>query len=157
MRIHYDHLMKIKDILVPGLKTIMVDAGMADAEKIMREANIRHLPVTDGTRIVGIISDRDIQRSQTLVKTSDVTKTTIQGFKKVADYMSSPARTMNVNDSIEKLTREMIDMKISSFIIEDDNRRPLGIITTYDLLLLLMDQLTKPRPTDIVRKLFRLR
>lgn len=149
--------MKIKDILVPGLKTISVDAGMAEAEKVMKEANIRHLPVSDGNRIVGIISDRDIQRSQTLVKTPDETRTTIQGFKKVADYMSSPVRTMNVNDSVEKLTREMIDMKISSFIIEDNDKKPLGIVTTYDLLLLLMDQLTKPMPWDIARKIFRIK
>lgn len=146
--------MKIKDILVPGLKTIMLDASMVEAEKMMKEASIRHLPVTDGQRIVGIISDRDIQRSQTLVKTSDVTRTTIQGFKKVADYMSTPVHTMTVNDSVEKLTREMIHMKISSFIIEDSNKKPIGIVTTYDLLLLLMDKLGKPNPWDILKKVF---
>jgi len=143
--------MKVSDVLVTrGLITIAHDASMAEAAKVLKDARIRHLPVTRDNTIVGIISDRDIQRASTLVTGGN--GSTIQEYKKVYEYMTSPVNKMNTNDSVAHLTREMIRMKISSFIIEDEKGTPVGIITTEDLLLLLLDKIDdKPNP---FRKLF---
>jgi acetoin utilization protein AcuB len=146
-------LMKIKDILVPRLLTISPESTMAEAEKLLRENRIRHLPVYNGQDIVGIISDRDIHRASTLIQLDDRKATHIQSYKKVSDYMMSPVLKMNINDTVEHLTREMVRMKISSYIIEDDKHRPLGIVTTEDLLLLLLDKLTVTTPLGLMKKL----
>ena len=133
--------MKIKDILLPGLKTVSVEASMAEAEKILREHNFRHLPVSDGKKLVGIISDRDIQRATTMIIGPDnKSQAVIQPHKKVSEYMSSPIHKMNINGPLDGLVREMISRKVSSFIIEDQGT-DVGIITTEDLLILLLDKL----------------
>jgi CBS domain-containing protein len=147
--------MLIKDILVPRLITIPHDASMLDAERMLKDAHIRHLPVTNGRDIVGIISDRDIQRARTVIRTEDQNQTIIQGYKKVSDYMAYPVKRMRNSDPLEQLTREMIRQKISSFIIEDENSNAIGIITTEDLLLVLLDKLEQGSSGKIFKKIFK--
>jgi acetoin utilization protein AcuB len=142
----------VKDILVQRLITIPHNASMADAERMLKEAHIRHLPVTNGKDIVGIISDRDIQRARTVIRTEENNQTLIQSYKKVSDYMASPVKTMRINDTLENLTREMIRQKISSFIILDADSAPAGIITTEDLLLVLLEKLEAGASGKIFRK-----
>lgn len=147
--------MLVKDILVPRLITIPHDASMVDAERMLKDAHIRHLPVINGKDIVGIISDRDIQRARTVIRTEESNQTIIQGYKKVSDYMASPVKRMKNTDTLEQLTREMIRQKISSFIIEDESSTPIGIITTEDLLLVLLEKLEEGSSRKILSKIFK--
>jgi acetoin utilization protein AcuB len=149
----------IKDILLPGLKTISVEATMVEAERILKEHNFRHLPVTDGRKLVGILSDRDIQRAMTVVFTSEKEKgdAHIQGHKKVSEYMSTPVHKMRNTDTVTRMVREMVNRKVSCFIIEDEDSSDIGIVTTEDLLILLLDLLEKEHgPVRALKKLFRL-
>lgn len=151
--------MLIKDILLPGLKTISVEASMVEADRILKENNFRHLPVTDGKKLVGILSDRDVQRAMTVVFTSDKDKgqSLIQSHKKVSEYMSTPVHKMRNTDTITRMVREMVNRKVSCFIIEDEESADVGIITTEDLLILLLDLLEKEKaPAKIFKRLFRL-
>ncbi len=151
--------MLIKDILLPGLKTISVEASMVEADRILKENNFRHLPVTDGKKLVGILSDRDIQRAMTVVFSSDNEKgqNLIQGHKKVSEYMSTPVHKMRNTDTVTRMVREMVNRKVSCFIIEDEHSNDVGIITSEDLLILLLDFLEKEKsPSKIFRRLFRL-
>jgi acetoin utilization protein AcuB len=147
--------MLIKDILIPRLITISPQATMAEAERILKESNIRHLPVFDGKEIVGIISDRDVQRARVVLRTSSQNQTLIQHYKKVSEYMASPVKTMSSNRPLADLNREMIRQKISSFIIVDEKSAPVGIITTEDLLLVLLDKLESGVPLKIFKKFLR--
>jgi acetoin utilization protein AcuB len=148
----------IKDILLPGLKTIFIDAPMLEAERILKENNFRHLPVTDGTKLVGILSDRDIQRAMTVIITAETKQGHIQKHKKVSEYMSSPVYKMKNSDPVEKLVREMVSRKVSCFIIEDEYSHDIGIITTEDLMILLLDLLEKKaKPLLILKKLLRIK
>lgn len=115
---------------------------MVEADKILKDLKIRHLPVMKDNRIVGMISDRDIQRAMsTVISSGDKLQGHLQPHKKVYEFMSSPVRTMKKNEPVEKLTREMVTQKMSSMIIEDEDGYPIGIITTEDLLVLLLDML----------------
>ncbi|MFT4622498.1 MAG: acetoin utilization protein AcuB [Myxococcota bacterium] len=53
--------MKIRELMTPWPHTITSEATLGDAVTIMKTHSIRHLPVTDGDDVVGIISDRDLQ------------------------------------------------------------------------------------------------
>lgn len=150
--------MLIKDILIPGLKTISVEATMLDADNILKENNFRHLPVSDGQKLVGILSDRDIQRAMTVFLSPDnKPQGHIQKHKKVSEYMSSPVYKLQNNQSVEYLVREMVNRKVSCFIIEDEAGRDIGIITTEDLMILLLDLLeSRDGFGKVLKKLFRL-
>jgi acetoin utilization protein AcuB len=43
--------------------TVTPDTSLAAAQRLMRAQRIRHLPVISGTRLVGIVTDRDIRQA----------------------------------------------------------------------------------------------
>jgi len=53
---------KISQVMSAPLITVPVDTSIGEASKIMIEKGIRRLPVTEGNKIVGIITVRDITR-----------------------------------------------------------------------------------------------
>ena len=44
-------------------RTVLIGASLEDARELMDRAHIRHLPVTDGGRVVGMLSMRDLIRT----------------------------------------------------------------------------------------------
>ncbi len=150
--------MQIKDILIPGLKTISIEASMNEAEQVLKQHNFRHLPVIENGVLVGILSDRDIQRAMTVIISPENKHTAvIQKHKKVSEYMSSPVHKMKDTEPVSKLVREMVNRKVSCTIIENDLGKDIGIMTTEDLLILLLDILEKKAaPLLILKKIFRL-
>lgn len=133
--------MLIKDILIPKLTTIQSTATMNEAEKMMRLNGFRHLPVSDGSRLVGIISDRDIKLA-TVVGVSDNKKEGyIHSFKLVSEFMSSPLLKAKTTDRVDKVVRDMVNLKVSCFVIENEHGEDIGILTTEDFLITLLDVL----------------
>ena len=52
--------MKVKDIMTPDVATLDRNDELSLADDIMKLGRIRHLPVVDEGRLVGIISQRDL-------------------------------------------------------------------------------------------------
>src|SRR5512139_2604810 len=55
--------MKVRDVMVKEVATLDVNDELSLANDIMRLGRIRHLPVVDGTKLVGIVSERDLFRT----------------------------------------------------------------------------------------------
>lgn len=51
----------VRDLMVPLPVTVTPQTAVADAHTLMQQRHIRHLPVLDNGRLVGIITDRDIR------------------------------------------------------------------------------------------------
>ncbi|HZZ63629.1 MAG TPA: CBS domain-containing protein [Roseiarcus sp.] len=51
---------RARDLMVREVVTCRPDASMSEAEKLMAQHHIRHLPVVDGAKVVGILSIRDV-------------------------------------------------------------------------------------------------
>jgi CBS domain-containing protein len=52
--------MQVRDVMTPNAKFIPPDATIVDAAKMMRDLDVGALPVCDGDRLCGMITDRDI-------------------------------------------------------------------------------------------------
>ena len=52
----------IKAVMTPFPYSIAIDAPLSDAAQMMEEHEIRHLPVIEGDELVGVVSDRDLNR-----------------------------------------------------------------------------------------------
>lgn len=116
--------------------TIGDDQTLAQANQIMREYSIRHLPVLHGGKIVGIISDRDISMMASF-KGVDLNK------EKIDQAMTTEPVVVSADTPLDEICRDMADRKIGSVLVED-NHKLVGIFTWVDALQ-AMDELFRTR------------
>lgn len=96
---------------------------VSEAKKKMQSFEVRHLPVVGSTgAALGIISDRDVQRAG------------VNPAHTVKDYMSVPLQAVGTGTPLRKVAQQMLEKKISSFVVEDAQGKMVGIITTDDIL-----------------------
>src|SRR3989344_3842913 len=53
----------VRDIMTRELTTLAHDVMLLDAVLLMRSSGFRHVPVVNGDKLVGLLSDRDVQRA----------------------------------------------------------------------------------------------
>jgi acetoin utilization protein AcuB len=120
--------MRLNDIMSRDIKTISPNADAAAARDAMRTNRIRHLVVVDGRTIAGIISDRDLGGRASTGRAS-------QGMT-VADLMTTSVVTAAPETTVRQAANLLRGHLIGCLIIEDGGK-PVGIVTTTDLLELL--------------------
>jgi CBS domain-containing protein len=128
--------MKIKDIMVKEVATLDVNDELSLANDIMRLGRIRHLPVVDGARLAGIISERDLFRSSLAQALGYGTKATRDLMKTlhIKDIMVSQVITISPETEVKAAVQLMVDKKIGCLpVVEDDHL--VGLVTETDILL----------------------
>ena len=132
--------MLVRDIMKKGVVTVAPDASLQDAYALMQERRFRHLPVVEGGRLVGIVTDRDLRFA-----TSSLSPRPFRPESKVADVMNRDPKTADPMDPVEDAARIMREFKIGCLPVLDGDGL-LGIITGIDLLdaLLRLTGVDKP-------------
>ena len=97
---------------------------MALAHRMMREHNIRHLPVLRGAKIVGLVSDRDLNTLETL-KDVDPHKVLVSEAMTEDPYLVSP------DAALDEVVSTMADRKYGSAVVMQHDK-VVGIFTTVD-------------------------
>ncbi|APR86867.1 CBS domain protein [Minicystis rosea] len=113
--------------------TIGRDQSLAHAHVTMREHQIRHLPVLDGGKLVGMISDRDLHMIETL-RDVDPEKVVVEEAMVPEVYTVSPAAPL------DEVVREMAAHKYGSAVVMDHNK-VVGVFTTVDAMMAFADLL----------------
>jgi CBS-domain-containing membrane protein len=118
------------------LITIHPEATMLEAYQLMFFKEIRHLPVFDEDKqLVGMLSDKDIQRAMVVDKTSPTTQVlSLSSEKKVSDFMNWPVHSVLEETPLTKGIEYFISKKISALMIVNKAGEFTGIITSEDLL-----------------------
>jgi acetoin utilization protein AcuB len=106
--------------------TIEQDASLAHAQKVMTDNKIRHLPVVDGERLVGLLSDRDVALISSIAGADP-------HALRVTDAMTPKPYTTSPKTSIDEVVTTMAEQKIGSAVVVD-NHHIVGIFTAVDAL-----------------------
>lgn len=106
--------------------TVAPDATVADALETMRSNNIRHVPVLDRGRLVGVVTDRDLRLA--LDADGGGARDTA-----VAEVMSAPPVTAGPDTPIETAAEILAGRRLGCLPIVDDGEL-VGILTESDLL-----------------------
>ena len=127
---------EIREYMTPSPHTIAPNRSLAAAGRLMREHHLRHLPVLDGGRIVGVVSERDLFLVESFpgVNPTDV---------RVEEAMVQDVFTVSPNMPLAEAIETMIDRKVGSAIVCEGDR-VLGVFTTIDALRALHN-LLEPR------------
>jgi len=124
--------MLIRDIMRSPAVAISADTTLRDAYRTMQEQGIRHLPVLDGEKLVGVVTDRDLR-----LATSALVPSPLPPESPVAVVMSTAPQTADASDPVEDAARTMRERKIGCLPVLEDGRL-IGIVTGLDLLDALM-------------------
>lgn len=134
--------MQIRHWMTPSVITVTPDTSLLKAGKIMRENNVRRLPVVDAEdRVIGIVSDRDVRDA------SPSKATTLDTYElryllaeiKVAQIMTKNPLVARPDDTVEKAAMVMLDNKIGGLPVVDAEKRVVGIISEQDVFKVLVD------------------
>jgi len=130
----------VKNWMSKDVITVEMDDAMMDAINLLREKNIRRLPVMNKGELVGIVSDRDLKRASA----SDATSLEIHEMLyliskiKVSEVMTVDPLTVPIDYTIEETAELLFKNKISGVPVVDPNGKLVGIITQTDLFKALM-------------------
>jgi acetoin utilization protein AcuB len=138
-----------KDVL-----TIQPEAGILEAQTIMAQNRIRHLPVVaaDNT-LVGIVTDRDIRSalpSTLLSETEKAEEERRLSTLRVKDIMTPRPVTVSPLQTLEDVIILMQKMKVGAFPVVDDEGKLTGIISVRDLMRAFVNVLGLEEPGALV-------
>lgn len=116
----------VKDVMTPNVQVILPDWSARDAALKMKEMDVGALPVCDGERLIGLVTDRDIAvRMAALGHDPRLTS--------VYEVMSSPIVYCFEDQPVEDVARIMEVRQIRRLVVLDRNKRLTGIVSLGDI------------------------
>lgn len=126
----------VREIMSTNLTTLDQEARLLDAALLMRSSGFRHLPIVHGGRLVGLVSDRDIQRAtpSLLGKVSQEEYNRIFETTPITRIMRRDVLTVAPTTPIRDAVRLLYENKLGCLPVVEGENRLVGIVTVTDLL-----------------------
>lgn len=127
--------MHIRDLMTHSVITAAPEMSLALAQRLMHEHRIRHLPVVQEQRLLGLVSDRDLRQALPSVATTLTDAETLYklGTIAVATCMSRDVATIAPQADIIQGTRQLLDGLYGCLPVVTRGQL-VGIVTAIDLL-----------------------
>ncbi len=127
--------MRIRDVMTKNPITIDSETLVLDAQRIMKENNIRRLPIVDKGKLVGIVTKHDLLEASP----SPATSLSIHELNyllskmKVKEIMTKNPTTISPDTPFEEALRIGQEKKIGAFPVVEDGKL-VGIVTESDIV-----------------------
>ena len=135
---------RVSDIMTQNPVSIDPDFLVRDALGLMIVKDLRHLPVVENFRLIGIISDRDIRDCSYPLKAEDSVSFTDSGLAlnmKVSEIMATSIISVLPDSEIEDLIETMLSNKLSAVpVVQGSPERLVGIVSYLDILAVIKDR-----------------
>lgn len=129
---------KVADIMKREVITLSEEDNLSDLAHGMEEFRVRHIPVVNGTKLVGLISHRDLLRvSVSALETDRNAQQRDQRLKEstfAASVMTRNLQTVSSDTSLLQAARLMLAGKFGCLPVVNDEGDLIGIISEHDLL-----------------------
>ena len=128
-------MLLVRNSMTRDLVTVVSETTAAEALALCRMNRIRHLPVLEGRRLVGVISDRDLRAATPAL--GDLARAEALDRIRVADEMARDVTTARPEDPIEDAAMAMYERKIGCLPVVDGEDL-VGMLTTSDVMRALV-------------------
>lgn len=118
--------MQVREIMTSPAQVIDHNATIKDLAEKMRSDNLGALPVCDGDRLLGMVTDRDIV-------TRAVAMDKPLGNASAKEVMSEKVAFVRDEDDIEAAERKMCEHQVRRLPVIDKNDRLVGMVTMADI------------------------
>jgi CBS domain-containing protein len=113
---------RVRDVMVTDVVTIEPSASLVTAARRMAEANVGMLPVVDGERVVGVITDRDITVRAVARERDPVTT-------RVIECLSEAVIPAHPDWPTQQAIVTMAQAQVGRLPVLDDEQRLVGVVT----------------------------
>ena len=128
--------MQVQEVMSQAPKVISPESSLVEAAKLMREGDFGFLPVCNGERLIGMITDRDIA-IRAMADGCDLNDCQVQ------DVMSTDVYTCRHDSEIAEAGELMSTKQVRRLPVINEQKRLVGIISLGDLA-------REPRQTENV-------
>ena len=119
--------------MTPFPYSIAPSASLPEAEAMMSEHNIRHLPVCDNHKVEGILSEREMRVALALADA---------GARTVGEVCSKQLLLVDLEQRLNIVAAKMAELRVGSAIVMRGDKLA-GILTTTDVCRLLAEILAE--------------
>jgi CBS-domain-containing membrane protein len=117
----------IQDVMTRDVQSISPQETVQRAAQMMDELNVGAIPVLDGQKLVGMITDRDITVRATAAGLAP-------GETRVGDIMSTDVRTCSPDQTVDEVLDQMGDVQIRRVpVIDQGSQQVIGIVSLGDM------------------------
>jgi CBS domain-containing protein len=116
----------IRDAMTTNPRGVESSTGVVEAAKLMKSENVGSLPVTDGDRLVGVVTDRDIV-VRVVAEGKDVQAA------KVGEIASRDLVTIDPQQDLDEALRLMAQHQVRRLPVVEEDGRLVGILAQADI------------------------
>ena len=128
--------MTARELMTADPLTVTPQASIAEVWDLMREADVRHIPVVQADGLVGMVSDRDLGRVDIarLLNVEGASALRDELATPIVRVMTSPVIAVGPEADISEVIELLIEHKIGAVPVVQETREVLGIISYVDVL-----------------------
>ena len=136
--------MTARDLMTPNPVTVSPRATIAEVWDLMRELEIRHVPVVEDGALVGMLSDRDLARLDVarLLTAEGADALRRELATPVIEVMSSDVIFVELETELSDVVGLLIEHRVGAIpVVRPDTRDVVGIVSYVDVLRAVQDLL----------------
>jgi acetoin utilization protein AcuB len=140
--------MLVRDVMTTDVTTLREDAALVDATLIFASSGVRHIPILNGKKLVGIVTERDLKHYTPSILSGipPAEYNRLMGSTPLSKIMTRDPATIEPGKTISEAVQMLYDRRIGCLPVVEDGELK-GIITTTDMLNLLLKMLKEPDPS----------
>lgn len=135
--------MKVSDAMTSDVRVVRPQQSISEAARVMAECDSGVLPVTDGERLVGVVTDRDIAIRAVAREMSPHTT--------VGEVMSKEVLYCYEDEELDDVAQNMGDLQVRRLPVMNRDKRLVGILSIGDLSLSTRPDVTGLAVADVSR------
>lgn len=117
-------MLQVQDLMTRDVITLRPMDNLRQVDALLRLGRVRHLPVVEGGRLVGLVTHRDLLRAQARVRSSP-------GIR-ASEVMTREVETIPPDTSVRYAIYKLLDDKVGCLPVVDAAGRLVGIFTESD-------------------------
>ncbi|MDT0294197.1 CBS domain-containing protein [Mesonia ostreae] len=132
----------VSTIMTKKVLTLTTKDNLVTAEGLFKKNKIRHIPVVENDKIIGMLSYTDLLRisfADAVDEDEETIETTVYDMFSIEQVMVSNVITVKPDDTIKEIAEILAEKEFHALPVVD-NHKLVGIVTTTDLIKYLIDQ-----------------
>ena len=134
---------RVEDIMTRKVAVLHEEENIELADYSMKTFHFRHIPVVEGDKLVGLITERDILRASisSLDEDYELRNDNLKRYRFVREMMTLVVHTVRPDTPLLEAARLLHEKKIGCLPVTRDDGTLLGIVTHGDFLRIAIDLL----------------